>query len=187
MATIARYNGSVARIFLFVVGFAILFAILVPSRPHGASPSTDAPKVQVVTPGTNRDERSADANPQISYGEVRLNRGPGGQFHVDTRVNGQAIPFLVDTGADLVALTVSDARRLGLNINPYEFIPVGTGAGGALKGQPVILNQVEVGGRTLTNVEAVVIDGLQTNLLGQSVLRQFGRMELSGDTMVIHT
>ena len=36
------------------------------------------------------------------------------------------------------------------------------------------------------NVDAVVVEGLPTNLLGQSVLRRLGKVELSGDRMVIH-
>ena len=51
---------------------------------------------------------------------------------------------------------------------------------------PVRLDRVEIAGEQFHDVDAVVMDGLDTNLLGQSVLRRLGRVELRGDRMVIH-
>lgn len=176
------------KLVAIVFGFTFLMVLMMPSGPGGTFSSTsNASSSDRIEVRADPERASSSDSGQASYGEVRLNRGDGGQFHVDARINGTSLPFLVDTGADMVALTIDDARRLGIYINPYEFEPVGTGAGGALRGKPVMLNQVEIGGRTLTNVQAVVIEGLETNLLGQSVLREFGKVELSGDTMVIRT
>lgn len=175
------------RFALFVLGFAAFVALVAP-RPNNVASRANDQSTKVISVDSGADHADASSTDSgASYGEVRLQRGQTGQFHVDAQVNGTSIPFLVDTGADMVALTIDDARRLGIYVNPYEFVPVGTGAGGALKGKPVMLNQVEIGGRTLSHVQAVVIEGLETNLLGQSVLREFGKVELSGDTMVIHT
>ena len=118
-------------------------------------------------------------------GELILDRDGSGQFHVTASINGTSLPFLVDTGADTVALTIDAARAAGLNIDPSGFRPVAEGAGGAVAGQMVMIDRLEVGGHQLTNVRAMVLDGLGTNLLGQNVLKEMGGVELHGDRMVL--
>ena len=60
-------------------------------------------------------------------------------------------------------------------------------ASGVGYGAPVTLDEIEVAGMTLRNVDAVVVQGLSVNLLGQSVLRKLGGVELKGDSMVIRS
>jgi aspartyl protease family protein len=51
---------------------------------------------------------------------------------------------------------------------------------------PVTLDRVQLGNREVQSVEAVVIpDGLGVSLLGQSFLERVGRVEISGNTMVL--
>jgi aspartyl protease family protein len=114
-----------------------------------------------------------------------LTRDESGQFHLTATVNGHDTRFLVDTGADLVALTPQTARDLALNVRPEDYQPVLRTASGTGMGAVVRLDTLEVQGRRLSVMRAVVAQGLSENLLGQSALRQLGRVELKGDTMVI--
>lgn len=114
-----------------------------------------------------------------------LRRDSSGQFHVTAAVEGQDTRFLVDTGADLVALTVDEADRLGLMVDEADFQPMMRTASGVGNGAPIEIESLEIAGRELNNVPAVVVEGLEVNLLGQSVLREMGKVELSGDRMVI--
>ena len=116
---------------------------------------------------------------------LTLTRNGSGQFTLPALVNGSDMTFLVDTGADLVALTESDAEALGIMPAEEEFQPVLQTASGVGYGAPVVLSEVEVAGHTFSDVEAVVVKDLGTNLLGQSLLRQLGSGELKGDKMVI--
>lgn len=118
-------------------------------------------------------------------GDTELQRDGSGQFHLTARVNGDDTEFLVDTGADIVALTVEDARRLGISVDPASFQPLMRTASGTGRGALVELRSFEVAGHEFSNVTAVVMEDLPVNLLGQSVLRRFGSVELSGDRMVI--
>lgn len=112
-----------------------------------------------------------------------LRRDESGQFHLNASVNGGDVRFLVDTGADMVALTEDTAEELGITVG--EMQPIMQTASGVGYGAQVTLDEVVVAGVTLTNVDAVVAQGLSTNLLGQSVLGKLGSVNLQGDQMVI--
>lgn len=114
---------------------------------------------------------------------LQIKRDSSGQFHVNAAVNGESVRFLVDTGADTVALTVDEAEALGLVYG--EMQPIMQTASGVGYGAPLRLDEIEVAGAVLQDVDAVVVQDLATNLLGQSVLRQLGAVELKGDRMVI--
>ena len=45
--------------------------------------------------------------------EIVLTAGPGGHFVTGGAINGQAVSFLVDTGATLISLSQSEATRIG--------------------------------------------------------------------------
>jgi aspartyl protease family protein len=118
--------------------------------------------------------------------ETVLERESNGHFYTHAKINDrELINFLVDTGASVVALTVDDARRLGLNVNPEEFTIVGEGAGGPIRGQDLVLDSVEVDGKRVENVRAVVLEGSNLSLLGQAYLSRMGEVEMSGDYMVL--
>lgn len=114
-----------------------------------------------------------------------LQRDRSGQFHVEAQVNGQDAEFLVDTGADIVALTVDEAGRLGYPVDPADFVPMMQTASGTGNGTIVRIDRLEVAGAEFHDIDAVVLDGLPVNLLGQTVLAKLGQVSLEGDRMVI--
>lgn len=124
---------------------------------------------------------------KVETDALLLRRDTSGQFHLDATVRGNSVNFLVDTGADMVALTEEEATNLGIDPAPDQFKPVMQTASGVGYGAPVTIDEFEVAGTTLHDVDAVVVRGLSVNLLGQSVLRQLGGVELKGDTMVIRS
>lgn len=149
---------------------SILAAFLAPSPADTAS--TPAAAVKTGAP--------AEADKVLT-----LSRDGSGQFTLRGLVNGSEVDFLVDTGADLVALTEAEAEALGILPAPEDFQPTMQTASGVGYGAPVTIEELEVGGQTFHEVEAVVVRDLGTNLLGQSALRKFGSVELKGDKMVI--
>ncbi|WP_338466904.1 TIGR02281 family clan AA aspartic protease [Novosphingobium sp. ZN18A2] len=156
---------------------------------HPLSPAADAPAVTGRNPWSNHASEAAAKNAPTVYTGVNeastIARGPDGQFHLNATIDGQDTRFLVDTGADVVALTVDEARRLGIFVDPPSFQPILRTASGTGYGQAIQIDRLEIAGRELDDVDAVVVQGLSTNLLGQSVLRRLGRVELSGDRLVI--
>lgn len=142
-----------------------------------ATPAGGSDAKRLATTG-----RSIDA----SGDTLEIARDSSGQFRLGVDVNGQEAAFLIDTGADTVALTVSEAQRLGFDVDPESFEPIGQTASGVGYGTTVMIDAIDVGGSEVRNVRAVVIDGLEENLLGQSVLGKLEGVELRGDRMLIH-
>lgn len=132
---------------------------------------------------------SKDAVPPAKRGGtaemVEIARDSQGQFHLEVDVGGEPVRFLVDTGADVVALTEDDAERLGLRPDPSEYRPMLQTASGTGLAAPVEIDRLTIGGRDLTGVEAVVVPDLSVSLLGQSVLRRLGSVTLQGDRLII--
>ena len=116
---------------------------------------------------------------------TKLARAGNGHFYTDAYVNRKTIHFVVDTGATDVALTIDDARMAGIKVDPTQFRIVGTGASGAVTGQEVNLDEVELDGKRVRGLKGVVLQGLAVSLLGQNYLRQLHSVEISADTMTL--
>ena len=114
--------------------------------------------------------------------ETVLERRGGGHFLAVAEVNGEPIRFVVDTGADTVALTQEDARRAHVAFDPAQFQVVGRGASGEVRGQEVQLDSVALDGKRVSGIRALVLDGSDISLLGQNYLRHVS-VEINGDTM----
>jgi len=116
---------------------------------------------------------------------ITLYSGANGFFHADGYINSTSVRFLVDTGANTVAMNAETARRIGLDYRSGQQ-GVAVTASGYTPTYLVDLEEVEVGSLKLRHVEASVIEGRQpeTPLLGMSFLGSFD-MKREGDQMEI--
>lgn len=167
------------RLMFLAVGSVI--AMLVAAQLMMSPQSASSGEVQSKSAA----QVAASARPAGSDEETQIARDASGQFRLTAQVNGQDARFLVDTGADMVALTVDDARDLGIDFDPDNFEPIARSASGEAKGAVVRIDRFQLGEQEFRDVDAIVLEGLQTNLLGQSMLRRFGKVEMRGDRMVI--
>ena len=166
------------RGFAFIVlALAALVALAVPDAPAIPDAAAD-PAATIVAPP------SAPAA-SATYGSVSFDRGPGGHFWTEARIEGRPVRFLVDTGATGVVLTEADASRAGIYVNRNDYEIVGTQVAGTVRGKRVLLREVRVGHKRVTDVEAVVIEGATISLLGQSFLTRAGTVEMQGDRMTL--
>jgi aspartyl protease family protein len=103
-----------------------------------------------------------------------------GFFYSDGEINGAAVRFLVDTGANAVALSSQAAERIGLDYKRTGRRGIASTAGGMVPMYSIKLDSVTVGDITLHNVEAGVIEGSHPTdvLLGMSFL---GRVDMKRD------
>jgi aspartyl protease family protein len=114
-----------------------------------------------------------------------IHRDSSGRFTLDAKVNGNDTRFLVDTGADVVVLTVATAQNSGVPVDTASFQPIVQTASGEGKGARYTVQELEVAGHNFRNVDVVVVEGLETNLLGQTLLTKLGGVSVQGDSMVL--
>jgi aspartyl protease family protein len=109
-----------------------------------------------------------------------------GHFVTTGQINGLPVRMLVDTGASLVSINGSEAKRLGINYLQGTPAAVQT-ANGTAPAYRVKLDSVRVGDITLNNVDALVhvSEGLPITLLGMSFLNRM-EMQREGDRMTLN-
>ena len=122
--------------------------------------------------------------PAASRESVTLAADTRGHFVTEGSVNGVPMRFLVDTGATVVALPASDARRLGIDYRAGKRGTTQT-ANGRVEVFSVKLDTVKVGAIELSAIDALVIEkGLDIALLGMSFLNRV-EMRREGQTMTL--
>jgi aspartyl protease family protein len=134
--------------------------------------------------GWERDQQNPNRALAASAAEVVLERNRAGHYVADGAINGERVTFLVDTGATTVALPMSLARRLGLELGDAVTVQTANGPKVAYQTR---LRSVRVGGIEIANVPAIASEGMEGAgvLLGMSFLghldfsQRDGRLVLS--------
>lgn len=125
------------------------------------------------------------ATPASAAPRVVLTADGRGHFIANGMLNGLPVRFMVDTGASLVALPASVARRAGVSLDNATPVMINT-ANGQARAQRVMLNTLQVGDIGVNLVDALVVDdgALSLPLLGMSFLNRTN-MKREGDTLVL--
>jgi aspartyl protease family protein len=114
------------------------------------------------------------SGPGAGEREIVLTAGPGGHFLATGAINGRAANFMVDTGATAVAISQSEADRMGIDYRNSTRRGMAETANGRVPAFGVTLNSVRVGDVEVANVEAVVLPAAMPHiLLGNSFLMRF--------------
>lgn len=131
-----------------------------------------------ITPHSMRDNNSRNGTNVVQM------RKENGIFLVPTKINGISMEFIFDTGASNISISETEALFLYKQgklkeedfIGKQNFIDAN---GDISEGTIVNLKTVEIGNRTLTNVQASIVNNLKAPLLlGQSALSQFGKISI---------
>lgn len=113
---------------------------------------------------------------------IVLPMGSGGHFSAAGSINGKQVTFLVDTGATSVALSQSEANRIGLDWKRGR-PGLSQTANGTVPVYAVNLTSVRVGDVEIANVAGVVVPSdMPMVLLGNSFLNRFN-MRRDNDVM----
>jgi aspartyl protease family protein len=119
--------------------------------------------------------------------KVIVNADGRGHFTSTFKLNGRQVDGMIDTGATLVAVNTSTARRIGLSLNPSDFSHEVSTANGTIKAAVVAIDRLQIGSISVDNVQAIVLDdkALQTNLIGMSFLKRLAKYQAENDTLLL--
>lgn len=119
--------------------------------------------------------------------KVLLQPDARGHFLAAFRINGRPADGMIDTGATLVALTASTARRAGIALSPADFRAEVDTANGRTRAAVVRIDRLEIGRIALDGVEAVVLDdrALGGNLIGMSFLKRLDRYQVENGALLL--
>jgi len=166
--------GEFARYALIWAGVIALLALVYAYR-HDISSVADRVAASAV-PGRG-----------YSSGEAMIfERSPNGHFRVEATIKGEAITFLVDTGASNVILSRRDAKRIGIEPQEEDYFERYYTANGVVMGAPVLLEEMRIGSIRVGDVRASVTQGdLGVSLLGMSFLNELSGFEIKNDRLIL--
>jgi aspartyl protease family protein len=154
--------------FALFAGAAIVVALAVGIQPPAGE----------VGPRSSTRQKAAST-------EVVLPRAGDGHFYVEADVNGSTIRMLADTGASVIALSVEDAERAGIDVDQLDFTSMVSTANGQAAVAHVDIDEVRVGSIVRRDVRAIVARGLPGSLLGMSFFGTLSAVAMESDELVL--
>ena len=123
-------------------------------------------------------------NPKV-IGKTRIKMvKQDGVYKIPVTINGKEMYFIFDTGAGLISISNTEATylykqgRLSKDdiIGKANFMDAN---GDISEGQIIRLREVTIGNKTLTDIDASVVNNSKAPLLfGQSALEKFGKISI---------
>jgi aspartyl protease family protein len=174
-------------IFFATIGVAL--ALLASSVLLNRLPEPAPASAARATESVAAEAPAAPAPPQrqsSGYREASLETDQGGQYSANVLINGTPVRMLVDTGATIVSVSASTARRLGLSPSAGRKILIHT-ANGQSTASPTILRSVSLDGLYMNDVEALILapQAGEENLLGESFLKRLMSVEQRNGMLVL--
>jgi len=162
------------------------------TSPEGVKLISVTGETAVIEMGGKRETLTLGQSARLAGGSrpaggksVTLLADSRGHFVTIAAINGITVRVLVDTGASLVSMSSSEAKRLGINYTAGQKAFSST-ANGVVPTYRVKIDEVRIGDVTLNNVDGMVHvgDNLPIVLLGMSFLNRMD-MKRDGEKMTL--
>ena len=123
----------------------------------------------------------------IDDNHLSINISNDGHFYIYLKINRQPVRFMVDTGASDLVLSLSDARRLGINIKNLSFDRRYETANGTIFGASTYVQEIEVTSNLKFYDVPVSVNSanMDVSLLGMRFLKQFKKYEFYQDKLIL--
>lgn len=124
---------------------------------------------------------------RVGARQVAINANEQGHYESNFRINGSNVSAMIDTGATLVAINESTARRAGVHLSAADYTDSVQTANGKAKAAAVMLETVQIGAITVHDVQAVVMDdeALAHTLVGMSFLNRLKGYEAKNQRLLL--
>lgn len=180
------------------IALAAVFAVAVPAVMetdpetirgliNSVRPDENVQEVVVPVIHVNPDQAKYAKSIELTGRRVRMAMDAEGHFSGEFKLNGRRVEALVDTGATLVAINRSTARRIGLSLTPSDFKYEVNTANGVTKAAAAKIESLQIGRIFVTDVEAVVLEdrALSGALIGMSFLKQLKKFNVENQTLLL--
>ncbi len=168
----------------------ILIGVAAVAAPHLFTQYLQRPEAGDVAAEMQTPPEGNEAQPEgdqpTAPRQVEIQAESDGHFYVDAEINSRPVRLMVDTGATVVALRMSDALAVGIRVQPSDFTnPVQT-ANGTTMAAEAVLDRISVADIEVHNIRALVVpdDQLSLSLLGGSFLNGLERFEIADGTLI---
>lgn len=172
--------GSAASVPAFYEANPEAFHALLGKAPAARQEPQEQPAVAML----RSDASDADT---VSGRKVRLSADGRGHFNADFRINGRAVEAMVDTGATLVAINRSTARRIGIDLKASDFIHRVSTANGEARAAAATIARISIGRIEVRDVPAVVLEdeALSSTLVGMTFLSRLRRYQVEAGQLTL--
>ncbi len=146
-----------------------------------AQPTTATLAIDGLEQTVGFSQRVATTFQQTTEQVVTIPRDAMMQYQTNAIINGRSVLVLVDTGANMVALSSRQAAAMNIDYQAGTPAQVET-ASGLTSAHAITLQSVSVGGIQVESVPAMVVEGAYpaSVLLGMSYLRHVKLQEHNG-------
>ncbi len=171
-------NVIVGGAFMAGMAVAVPFVLERNGQPQaGGSSSETAPALLSAAP----------SQPSAGGRRVQMEPDVRGHFIGEFRLNGRPVEAMIDTGASVVAINRTTARRVGISLANADFSQKVDTANGTVHAAAARIDRMEIGGIVARNVRAVVLDdsALSGTLIGMSFLGNLKRYQVENGRLLL--
>lgn len=156
----------------------------VPTMMQETSQPDDGKPAPIVKAASMKPQSTATSTPS---GAVRLKPDARGHYVAEFKMNGKTVTALVDTGASMVAINKTTARRLGINVLPADFKYEVSTANGTAKVAAAVIREIQIGRVRVRDVEAAVLEdkALDGTLLGMTFLKRLEGFSVTDGDLIL--
>lgn len=177
---------------IILIGAVIGVSVSVPMLYEANPGAFDAMLRREVAPASDGPIEVATARPErpderLTGRKVSVPADASGHFRAEFRFNGRPVEGLLDTGATMIAINTSTARRLGLSVARSDYRHEVKTANGTTKGALARLDKVELGRIRVSDLDVLVLEdeALGGTLVGMNFMKELARFQVEGDSMVL--
>ena len=176
---------------IIIVALVVHFGVLnyvEPRLDNGTNDQGIATEVALPVEAKRTEIKHVEEKQPLPGRAVRVKAGHNGHFYLDAKINGTRTPFLVDTGASMVALSYESAQRAGIRLKKSDFKHTASTANGKVAMAVVTLDSVRFKNILVRNVRAGVLPKGAlggANLLGNSFLSRLREYKVSDGSLIM--
>lgn len=157
------------------------YALIVADKPQSPEPTVAKEVTASPSPAPK-----APGEP-LAGRKVMVRSDSRGHFVAEFKLNGRATKAMVDTGATLVALNRSTARRIGIPLSNTDFKYDVQTANGTTKAASATIGRMQIGRISVEDIEALVLEdkALDSVLVGMSFLNRLSKFQVESGALVL--